>query len=96
MKKEDIQKKKAVALKYTPEEHAPKVIATGKGYVAQKIMENAQAYNVPTYKDKSLVEELTKLNLGDNIPQDLYQAVAQVLVFINNLDKEAGRIKYAK
>lgn len=92
----DFKNKKAVAIKYNPMDPAPKVIATGKGYFAQTLIDKASAHKIPTYKDDALVNELFKLNLGDNIPEDLYRAVAQVLVFVTNLDKEVGRSKYAK
>lgn len=78
-------KARAVAIKYSPTDMAPRVVASGKGYVADKILENAT--NVPVYKDSALVEELTKIDLGDNIPPELYEVVAQVLVFISDLDK---------
>lgn len=94
--KNDVRNKKAVAIKYNPIDPAPKVIATGKGYFAQTLINKASVHNIPTYKDDALVNELLNLNLGDNIPEDLYRAVAQVLVFVTDLDKEVGRNKYAK
>jgi len=80
-----IKRQKAVALNYNPNEHAPKVVAKGAGVVAEKILENRQ--DVPVYKDAKLVEELTKMDLGEHIPPDLYEVVAQVLIFISDLDK---------
>ena len=94
--KKQILGKKAVALTYEKGDIAPTVSAAGKGYIAQNILEKAKAYNIPTYKDSALVEELTKINIGDNIPADLYQAVAQVLVFINYLDNNAAKTYYEK
>lgn len=86
--------KKAVAIEYKKSFAAPKVIASGEGHFAETMINKAKAYNVPTYEDKELVEELLKINLGDNIPEDLYRAVAQVLIFITNIDKGLGTKKY--
>lgn len=89
-------KQKAVALRYRPEEYAPKVVASGKGYVAEKIMEKAAENDIKSYKNEELVEELTKVNLGDNIPPDLYEIVAQVLIYIDDLDKLEAIRKHAE
>ncbi len=80
--------KKAVAIKYDPSDVAPKVIAKGKGYIAEKIIGKASDKGIPVYKDKNLVDELAKLELGMNIPPELYEVVAQVLIFISDLDKK--------
>lgn len=82
-------KQKAVAVKYDPQDVAPQVVAKGKGYVAEKLLEKAADSNIPTYKDPKLVEELTRIDLGENIPPELYEVVAQVLIFIGDLDKIA-------
>lgn len=82
--------KKAVAIRYNPEEPAPKVVATGTGHVAQRMLNKADEHNIPTYENKELVEELLKINLGDSIPEELYYAVAQVLAFVANLDKQVS------
>ncbi len=78
---------KAVAIKYDPGLTAPQVVAKGKGVVAEKILEKAEINNIPTYKDPKLAEELTKIDLGENIPPELYEVVAQVLIFVSDLDK---------
>ncbi len=88
MKEENLKNKKAVAIKYNTSMHAPKVVAKGSGYVAEKIVENAKENNVVVYEDKALVEELEKIDLGLNIPPHLYEVVAQVLIFVSNLDKK--------
>ena len=81
-------KQKAVALSYDAEKDiSPKVIAKGQGYVAQKILEHGEMSDIPVYEDASLTEELTRLDLGENIPPELYEVVAQVLAFISNLDR---------
>lgn len=79
--------KKAAALSYDLNDEAPKVIAKGRGVVAQKILEKAQDENIPVYKDEKLVESLTQLEIGEYIPPELYQVVAEILVFIDKLDR---------
>ncbi|ADQ40476.1 type III secretion exporter [Caldicellulosiruptor acetigenus I77R1B] len=79
--------KKAVAIKYELEDIAPKIIAKGKGYVAEKIIEKAKDEDIPVYEDQSIAEKLFNLELQEYIPEDLYEVVAQILVFIGYLDK---------
>ena len=79
---------KAVALKYDPEkDHAPKVIAKGRGEIAEKIIEIAKAHNLPLYEDQNLIQVLETLELETEIPPELYRAVAEVLAFIYRLNK---------
>lgn len=81
--------KKAVALRYdTGREDAPRVVASGKGYVAGKILEVAKAARVPIYEDAALAEHLSKLDLGSEIPFELYKMVAEILVFIYSIDRQ--------
>ncbi len=78
---------KAVALKYDQKkDHAPKVIAKGRGEIAEKIIEIAKAHNLPLYEDKNLVQILEALELETEIPPELYRAVAEVLAFIYRLN----------
>ncbi|MDF2819999.1 MAG: flagellar biosynthesis protein FlhB [Clostridiales bacterium] len=79
--------KKVAAIKYELEDSAPKVIAKGTGFVAEKILIEAGKADIPVYKDAALVESLTKIELGDNIPQELYEVVAEILVFVDDMDK---------
>lgn len=88
--------KKAVALTYGPEDVAPRIIAKGKGLIADKILAAAEENDVAVYEDKKLVDELTKLNLGDTIPPDLYEVVAQILLFISDLDRLERYKKYGQ
>ncbi|MCL2708896.1 MAG: EscU/YscU/HrcU family type III secretion system export apparatus switch protein [Defluviitaleaceae bacterium] len=81
---------KAVAIKYDPTEIAPKVIAKGVGTIAERIVERGQDSDVPIYKDAKLTEDLTRLELGEFIPPELYDVIAQVLIFISDLDKLEG------
>lgn len=80
--------KKVAAIKYDKENIAPQVTAKGKGFIAEKLLEKAQLEEVPIYKDEKLVDELTKIDLGDNIPKELYEVVAEILVFLDRLDME--------
>lgn len=80
------ENKKAVALSYQAEDSAPKVIAKGSGKVAENILESAQKHDVPVYQDEKLAKILTQLEIGQNIPPELYAIVAEVLVFITDLD----------
>ncbi|MGP7817519.1 EscU/YscU/HrcU family type III secretion system export apparatus switch protein [Niallia sp. 01092] len=87
------KRKEAVALRYAQNLDAPTVLAKGKGMVAESIIERAKENGVPIQEDPSLVELLAKLNFHDQIPEDLYQAVAEVFAFIYKLDKEYGENK---
>jgi flagellar biosynthesis protein len=81
------KKPKAVAIKYEKEKDAaPRVVAKGRGFVAQKIIEAARAHRVPLHEDKNLVEVLEALDLETEIPSELYRAVAEVLAFIYRLN----------
>jgi len=82
------KRKKAVALRYNQEQnHAPKVVATGKGLIAENVIEKAKENNVPILEDESLVELLAELNINETIPEELYQAVAEVFAFIYQADQ---------
>ena len=81
------KRKKAVAIQYAPGDDAPTVIAKGKGVVAEKILEKADEASLPVYKDAKLAEELTKIDIGAYIPAELYTVVAEVLIFVTDLDK---------
>ena len=89
-------RQRAVAIQYNPEDAAPKIMAKGAGLVAERIMENARLADVPLHKDAALAEELTKIDLGAGIPPELYEAVAQILIFINELDRTETVRNYEK
>lgn len=81
----------AAALRYEEEkDDAPVVVASGKGEVARRIVEAAQKAGVPTYSDAALAAVLTSLDVGSEIPLELYEAVARVLVFVWQLDHKYG------
>lgn len=78
----------AIALKYDKEKDlAPKVVAKGKGIIAEHILEKAKEMNIPVQKDPSLTELLGKLDINQTIPDELYGVVAEVFAFIYKLDQ---------
>ncbi len=80
--------KKAVALGYNKAaDNAPKVLATGKGDIANKIIEEAKKHKVPIKEDSDLVEILSKIDINQEIPQDLYKAVAEIFTFLYRTTK---------
>ncbi|MDK2879175.1 MAG: flagellar biosynthesis protein [Thermoanaerobacteraceae bacterium] len=88
---DDILKKikKAAALKYDAEKDAaPRVTALGEGESAQKMLELAREHNIPIYKDPALAEALVKLDIGQEIPPELYRAAAEILAFIYSLEEQ--------
>jgi flagellar biosynthesis protein len=84
--------KTAVAIAYEPGDAAPKILATGKGKLADKIIEKAKENNVPTYKDGKLADTLSKLQIGDMIPPELYGVVAEILVFVDDMDRMKAKL----
>lgn len=91
MKKE--KPKQAIALSYDPEEDAPKVVASGRGLLADKIIEKAKEHDVPVHRDDKLADTLSRLEIGDMIPPELYEVVAEILVFVDAMDKLRSKIK---
>ena len=91
-KKKNDADKTAVAISYEPGEAAPKIVATGKGKVAEKIIETAKENKVPTYKDNKLASTLSKLQIGDMIPPELYEVVAEILVFVDDMDRMKAKL----
>ncbi len=79
--------KQAIALEYDPEDVAPKIVATGRGRIAEKIIEAAQEADVPVHQDDKLADTLSKLDIGDFIPPELYEVVAEILVFVDQMEK---------
>ncbi|MHB8764649.1 MAG: EscU/YscU/HrcU family type III secretion system export apparatus switch protein [Deferrisomatales bacterium] len=80
--------KKAAALAYRPgQDGAPRVTASGRGRVAERIVETARAAGVPVREDPGLAEVLAHLDPGDEIPPETYRAVAEVLAFLYRADR---------
>lgn len=90
--KKTTEKKVAVALAYNATDTAPTVIASGKGLLADKIIEEAKDNDIPLYEDDKLANTLAKLELGDTIPPELYSVVAEVLVFVDKMDKIRSKV----
>lgn len=84
--------KKAVALQYGPGDTAPVIVASGMGYMAEKIVETAADCGVPIYEDNSLSTILTQLQLGQEIPESLYQAIVEIYVYFLHFDP-TGNLK---
>ena len=82
-----LKRKQAIALEYNPSEDAPKVIASGQGALAERIIEKAKETNVPLHRDDKLADTLSRLEIGEMIPPELYEVVAEILVFVDAMDK---------
>lgn len=81
----DVLNKKAVALSYDENKNAaPIIVASGMGYIAEKMVEVAKESGVPVYEDNSLATMLTQLNLGAEIPTELYQAIIDIYIYFLN------------
>ncbi|HPR03788.1 MAG TPA: EscU/YscU/HrcU family type III secretion system export apparatus switch protein [Deltaproteobacteria bacterium] len=79
--------RKAVALKYERgRDAAPKITAKGRGAVADKILALAREHGIPIEKDTTLMEALYRLDLNEQIPEELYQIVAEILAFIYRMN----------
>lgn len=85
--------KKVAALSYTEDMNAPTVIASGKGKVADNILEEAKKNNIPVYKDEKLATILTEIEIGRQIPAELYELVAKVMVFVGDMDELYAKTK---
>ncbi|WNF35475.1 EscU/YscU/HrcU family type III secretion system export apparatus switch protein [Bacillaceae bacterium IKA-2] len=86
--KEDFEKKRAVALSFDGEsDSAPKVIAKGKGFIAEELIKVALKNNVPIQEDANLVELLSQLEMNQSIPEELYEVVAEIFAFIYRIEK---------
>ncbi|MBQ2697786.1 MAG: EscU/YscU/HrcU family type III secretion system export apparatus switch protein [Clostridia bacterium] len=80
--------RKAVALQYGAGDGAPVVVASGQGYLAEKIVEVAQDHGVPIYEDNSLATILAQLQLGQEIPEELYKAIVEIYVYFLHFDPQ--------
>ncbi|MCP1102496.1 flagellar biosynthesis protein [Aequitasia blattaphilus] len=78
-------KQKAIALSYDEENQAaPVVVASGMGFMAEEILKVAEEAGVPVYEDNSLATLLTQLELGMEIPEELYQVVIDIYMYFLN------------
>lgn len=84
--------REAAALKYDAErERAPRVTALGKGYMAQRMVKEAQRHQVEVVRDQKLSHALHQLNVGDEIPEALYRVVAEILALVYRMDRKRGQ-----
>lgn len=85
--RENKKVQQAIALEYNPAEDAPRVIASGRGVLAEKIIQKAKESDVPIHRDDKLADTLSRLEIGEMIPPELYEVVAEVLIFVDAMDK---------
>lgn len=83
---------KAVALSYSQDDRAPKVIAKGLGVVANNIVKKAKEENVTIYSDPNLINTLIGLEVNEEIPEELYEVVAEIIFYVYNLDSQRGSL----
>ena len=98
---DELMRQRAVALKYNPEKNgAPVIVASGMGYMAERITETAMKAGVPVYEDDSLATLLTQLKLGAEIPTELYQAIVDIYIYflgyVPEPDPPAGTVPEAE
>lgn len=83
---------KAVALSYDGEtDRAPRIVAKGEGFIAERIVRVAREYDVPFYRDADLCEVLVKMDVDAEVPSDLYEPVAKILAFVYMANQKAAR-----
>lgn len=87
-KKRELEGPSAVALRYNEgEDEKPIVVAHGRGAIAQRILELAKENDVPMQEDPSLVSDLIDMDLGANVPPQLYHVIAEVLIMLEEVEK---------
>ena len=91
-KNKEMKAKQAIALEYDPSQDAPKVVASGRGLLAERILKKAKEANVPIHKDTKLADTLSRLEIGEMIPPELYEVVAEILVFVDAMDKIKSKV----
>jgi flagellar biosynthesis protein len=90
-KKRTAPKKKAVAIKYNAvSQNAPRVAAKGAGLIAEKIIRIAKEHDIPIREDADLVETLSQLDLDQEIPEELYTVIAEVLAWVYKINSQYG------
>jgi flagellar biosynthesis protein len=83
MLQSDINSKdRAVALRYDVKDTAPVIVASGLGYMAQKIVDLAGENQIPVFEDTSLATLLSQLEVGSEIPEELYKAIVDIYIFL--------------
>lgn len=90
MKTKATQNTKAVAIQYEADKGAPRVAAKGRGLIAEQIIELAEEHGVHIHQSPELVDVLVRLELGDEIPEALYRAIAEIIAFTYSLKNESS------
>lgn len=85
------ERKKAVSLKYEENYEAPIVTAAGMGQIAEKIIETAKDNDVSIVYNKELADLLVNIDIGNSIPEGLYEVVANVMAYVMDMDSKAKR-----
>lgn len=93
MEEKEKKKQQAVALSYDLEQQTPKIVAVGSGELAQKIIQEAKNNDIPVHRDDKLANTLSKLEIGELIPPELYEIVAEILVFVDGVDKIKAKMQ---
>jgi flagellar biosynthesis protein len=95
--KREFQKRRAAALRYNKgTDSVPKVVASGKGHVADRIIEKAKEYDVPMFKNEALAKSLLDVDIGEKIPPKLYKTVAEVFIWLLSSEQLAVKEKEAE
>lgn len=84
-------RKKAAALKYEKSYEAPIVTAAGMGHIADRIIEQAENHQVPIVYNKELSDLLMNVDIGESIPSELYEAVAEIIAYVMSVDRSASK-----
>ncbi|GAA0689057.1 EscU/YscU/HrcU family type III secretion system export apparatus switch protein [Marinobacterium maritimum] len=93
MSRKEEQERSAVALKYDPDAPgAPRVVAKGRGLIAEQILALAEEHDIHIHQSPELIEVLIRLELGEEIPEALYRAIAEVIAFAYGLREEIGPV----
>lgn len=90
------RRKRAIALRYAKNDNAPVVVASGAGEIAKKILNLAAEHNVPVKEDDTLVDILSRLDVGYQIPPETYRAVAEILAFLYRTDYAWQKLSTSK
>lgn len=92
MKKDGFKKdiKKAVALRYKLGDNAPVIVAKGKGIIAEKIIDKAMEEEIYIHQDEELVNSLIDLQINEEVPEELYEVLAEIIFYVYELDRQRG------
>jgi flagellar biosynthesis protein len=86
----------AVAIAYGQEDEAPRILASGPGEIAKKIIELAKENGIPIKRDDPLVSVLSQFNAGDYVPESCYKAVAEIFAFLFRADLKFSKVGTAR